>query len=234
MNIGCTPCQKTGSRPAGSKTIVDKWRFRPPRSTARVTAFKSGTGVNIVVAQMARNNCHRDRECASGLGQVGDEWPGALLAGARGEHEDADVGVLVDQLDDFFRRIAFADHPVGCDASDLFCPGGELVEGGICRLLLLGHHDVGYTEPLLISIARLDHAQHHNLRFGAARPFRRPVDRAVAFFGVDDYPQIFALVAGLVAATLDAHGVDGGTPAGAPTRREFRAATTGARNRRYP
>jgi hypothetical protein len=100
--------------------------------------------------------------------------------------------------------------------------------------LLLGHHDVGDTKPLLIAVAWLDHAQHHHLRFGAAGALRRPVNRAVAFFGIVDDHQIFSLVAGLVAATLDAHGVDGGTPAAAPTRREFRAATNGARNRRYP
>src|SRR5262245_64534917 len=59
--------------------------------------------------------------------------------------------------------------------------------------------NVGHTEPLLISIARLDHAQHHNLRFGAPRAFRRPVQRAVAYFGVIDEQQICSLVAGLVA-----------------------------------
>src|SRR6478609_2609028 len=198
------------------------------------SAVKSGTGVDIFVAQMARNDRHRDREVAGGLGQIGDEGPRAVLAGAGSQHEDADIGVLVNQLDDFLCRIAFTDHPIACDPCDLFRPRGELVEGGICRLLLLGHHDVGHTEPLLIAIAWLDHAQHHDLRFGAASAFRRPVDRAVAFFGVVDDHQILSLVAGLVAATLDAHGADGGTPAGAPTRREYRAATSGARNRRYP
>ena len=45
---------------------------------------------------------------ASGIGKVpailadiADQRPGVLVAGAGGEHQDADVGVLVDQLDDF-------------------------------------------------------------------------------------------------------------------------------------
>ena len=72
------------------------------------------------------------------------------------------------------RRIAFADHPVGRDRRDLLRPRGELVECGICRLLLFGHHDVGNAEPLLIAIARLDHPQHHDLRFGAAGALSPP------------------------------------------------------------
>ena len=45
------------------------------------------------------------------LGQVGNQRAGALFAGAGCEHEDADIGVLVDQLDDFFGGVAFADNP---------------------------------------------------------------------------------------------------------------------------
>ena len=115
--------------------------------------------------------------------------------------------------------IAFSDHAVGRDPRDFLRPCGEFVECGICRLPLFGHHDVGNAEPLLIAIARFDHPQHHDLRFGAAGALCRPVDRAVALLGIVDDHQILSLVAGLVAATLAAHGVDGGMPAAAPTRR---------------
>src|SRR6476620_11512802 len=97
-----------------------------PVNCRNMSAVKSGTCVNIFVAAMAWNDRHRDWEGAGGLGQVGDERPGPVLAGAGCQHEDADIGVLVNQLDDFLCRIAFTDHPIGCDPCDPFRPRGEL------------------------------------------------------------------------------------------------------------
>ena len=71
----------------------------------------------------------------------------------------------------------------------------------------LGFHDVGDAQPLLIMLAGVDHAQHDQLRLGAAGALGRPIDRAVALLGLVDDDQIFALVAGLVAAApLADHG----------------------------
>ena len=56
---------------------------------------------------------------ATGIGNV----PAVLArleSGAGRQHENADIGVLIDQLDDLFGGIAFADHPVGRDACDFF------------------------------------------------------------------------------------------------------------------
>src|SRR5674476_1378613 len=61
------------------------------------------------------------------------------------------------------------------------------------------------AEPLLAALGGLDHAQHDDLRLGAAGALGGPIDRALALLGVVDDHQVFALVAGLIAAALDAH-----------------------------
>ena len=85
-----------------------------------------GTRVDVLVAQMARHERYRDRESAGGLGKVGDQWAWPFLPGAGREHKDADVGVFVDQLDDLFGRIAFANDAVWRDARNFFCPSANL------------------------------------------------------------------------------------------------------------
>ncbi len=101
--------------------------------------------------------------------------------------------------------VALADHAVRRDAGDVLGARRELVERRIGRFRRLGLHDVGDAQPLLVAVAGVDHAQHDQLRLGAAGALGRPIDRAVAFLGVVDDDQIFALVAGLVAAALAAH-----------------------------
>jgi hypothetical protein len=59
--------------------------------------------------------------------------------------------------------------------------------------------------PLLVTVGGLDHAQHDELRLGAAGTLGRPIDGAVAFLGVIDDNQVFALVTFLVALALAAH-----------------------------
>ena len=115
MNIGSRSLRLTGSRPVGIMRIrahrpVDGWDTRRGASggrgqRGRVPGWRrlSGPRVDIFVAQMARHDRHRDRERAGGLRQIGHQRAGAFLAGAGGQHQDADVGVLLDQLDDFFR-----------------------------------------------------------------------------------------------------------------------------------
>ena len=77
---------------------------------------------------------------ATGIGKVPallarlvTSGPGPSLRGAGGQHQDADIGVLVDQLDDLLGRVALADHPVGRDAGDFLGARGELVERRIGR-----------------------------------------------------------------------------------------------------
>src|SRR5581483_348166 len=199
---------RTGSRPAGGQTIRHKWRLPRLRSTGREMAVNSGTGVDVFVAQVPRHERDRDGKRAGGLGQVRDQRSRPFLAGAGGQDQDADVGVLVDQFQDFFGGVAFADHAVRSDARDLLCARRIFVEGRVRRLLRFRLHQVGDAEPLLIAVARLDHAKHHDLRLGAAGALCRPVDGAVALLGVVDDDQVLALVPGFVAAPLAAHGRD--------------------------
>src|ERR1051325_11107634 len=154
---------------------------------------------------MAGNDGDRDREGAGTLADMGHQRPGALIAGARGEHQDADVRVLVDQLENLFGGDALADHALGHERGTLLHPLGVFVERLVGGFRRFRHHDVGDAEPLLITLARLDDTQRDDLRLGASGAFGGPIDRAVAFLGVVDHDQIFALVAFFVAAALGAH-----------------------------
>ena len=67
------------------------------------------------------------------LARLETSGPGPSLPVPAAKHQDADVGVLVDQLDDLLGRVAFADHAVGRDAGDVLGARGELVERRVGR-----------------------------------------------------------------------------------------------------
>ena len=116
-----------------------------------------------------------------------------------------DVGILIDQSDDFVRGVAFADDAVGHGMGDLLDQRRESIEHQIGLFMRLGLHDVGDAKPLLITLGGLQHAQHHDLRLGARGARRRPEHGAVALLGVVDDNQVFALVTSFVAAALVRH-----------------------------
>ena len=84
---------------------------------------------------MPRHDRHRNRERAGRFRKVRHKRARPFLSGAGGQDKDSDIGILVDQLDDLFGRIAFADHPVRCDAGDFFCARREFVERRISRFV---------------------------------------------------------------------------------------------------
>src|SRR4029078_7930680 len=92
---------------------------------------KSGTGVDIIVAQMARHQRDRDWKSSGGLGEVRYQGARAFLAGAGGQNQNTDVGVFVDQLDDLFRRVAFANDAVARDLGDFLSARGTFLERGV-------------------------------------------------------------------------------------------------------
>ncbi len=67
---------------------------------------------------MARHDGDRDRVVAGVGGNARDQRPGAFLAGARGQHQDRDILVFLDQLEDFLGGVAFADRAFRRDAGD--------------------------------------------------------------------------------------------------------------------
>ena len=70
--------------------IIMVWKGAAPFASAI-----TGERVNLLVAQTARNDGDRNRKGADRLaGDVGDERPRPLLAGAGGEHKERDVLVL--------------------------------------------------------------------------------------------------------------------------------------------
>ena len=69
--------------------------------------------------------------------------PGPSGAGIGGQHQQRDIGVLVDDVEDLLGRIALADHPFRGDRGDAIGAAGGAIERGIGILMRLGAHDVG-------------------------------------------------------------------------------------------
>src|SRR4029078_4416982 len=162
MNIEIAPCLN-GFKARGWSNHNPKMALTALQVNGPRNGRKSGTGVDIFVAQMGRHQRDWDWKRSGGLGEVRYQGARAFLAGAGGQNQNTDVGVFVDQLDDLFRRVAFANDAVGRDLGDLLCARGKFIERGAFWLLRLTPHEIGKAEPLLIAIARLDHAQHHDL-----------------------------------------------------------------------
>ena len=84
--------------------------------------------------------------------------PGPSDSRARGQNEDEYVLVLIDQLENFLRLVAFAHHAFGGDAGNAVGARGVFAELRIGFFVRLRAHDVGDAEPLLalscISITR--------------------------------------------------------------------------------
>ena len=88
------------------------------------------------------------------LARLATSGPGAFLAGGGGQDQDGDVLVLLDQLEQFLRLLAFADHPLRHDAGDARGARGVAVEHGVGLLMRFRAHDVGDAEPLLVAVLR--------------------------------------------------------------------------------
>jgi hypothetical protein len=71
----------------------------------------------------------RDRDKSPAfLPRLATSGPGPFLAGSGRQHQDGDVLVLLDQLEDFLGGIALADHPLRRDAGDAIGARRERVE----------------------------------------------------------------------------------------------------------
>src|SRR5215207_945836 len=140
-----------------------------------------GHGVEIFVAQFARNDSNWNGVGARRLGEAGYQRPRAVLAGTGGQDEQRDVVVLLDQLEDLLGDVALADDLLRCDSGNVARTRGGLRQHGARFILRFLAHDVGNAEPLLIAIERADHAAHqHETAYACAAPARE-INGTIAF-----------------------------------------------------
>src|SRR5215212_4266166 len=177
----------------------NRWSFEP------ATSMRLRQRVEILVAQMPRHHRDRNRIIARRLSEARHQRSRSFLAGSSRQHQDRDVLVFVDQLEDLLGGIAVADHALGRNTGHAVGARCEFVELLVRSLIGFRLHDVGDAEPLLMTIMRLDHQQHDDARACARSAAARVIDRAVAFRRLVDHDQELGLVPGLVAAALQAH-----------------------------
>ena len=127
---------------------------------------------------MAGHDGDRNLKIPGGAADGGDKrtWP--LGVGAGPEHEDKNILLLVDQLQDLFRRVAFAHHALRRNAGDRAGAGRVFRKLRVGFLARLRAHEVGNPEPLLTLIVRFQHPQHDHVAVDA--PNAERVDGGVA------------------------------------------------------
>src|SRR5215471_14912215 len=178
------------------------------RFAARLTAHEarlSRHGVELLIAEVAGHDRDRDGKVACGLADTGHERPRSLLAGPGGEYQDGDVFVVLDEIEDFLRFLAFADHALRHHAGDARRARRMAIEHGIRLHVRLRAHDVGDAEPLLIAVVGLDHTQHEHGCADAQRTPAGEIERAIAFRRIVDHDHEFRRMTSFVAAPLLAH-----------------------------
>src|SRR5207253_2107222 len=121
-------------------------------------------------------------------------------------YQNGDILILVDEVENFLRLVAFTDDALGGEAGDAIGARAETVERRVRLFMRFRAHDVSDAEPLLVTVLQLDHAKHYHAAADAHGPAGGVIDRPVAFLGLVDDDQEFGLVAGLIAAPLTAHG----------------------------
>src|SRR6186997_168636 len=127
--------------------MLNRWAFAAARS---MTATRLRQSVEVLVAQVSRHDRDRDRIITGGLSQAGDQRAGAVLAGSCSQHEDRNVFILINHLENFLRRLAIPDHALWRDACDAVGAACELIELLVRGFVCLRLHDVGNAEPLLM------------------------------------------------------------------------------------
>src|SRR5882724_3992382 len=163
--------------------------------------------VEFFVAEMSRDDSDRDGEFPRVLGDTGNQRPWSLFARRGGEYQNRHVFVVLDQIEDLLRLLAFADHALRHHSGDTGGPGGMAVKYGIGLLVRFRTHDVGDAEPLLVAVVRLDHAQHEHGCADAQRAPAGEIKRSVAFRRIIDDNHELGRVPSLVAAALFDHGL---------------------------
>src|SRR5262245_33485284 len=179
---------------------------------SRLAAHPHGTrgatsrqGVELLIAEVPGHDRDRDGKVARGLADTGNARPRSLLACRSGEYQDGDVFVILDEIEDFLRFLAFADHALRHHAGDARRARRMAIEHGIRLLVRLRTHDVGDAEPLLIAVVGFDHAQHE---YGCADAQRAPageIERPIAFRRIVDDHHEFRRMTSFVAAPFLAH-----------------------------
>src|SRR5215831_9105769 len=197
----CRSARPKGDGPRGAQP----WLSLCAQLTAGQARRGSRHGIEFLIAKVAGHDRDRDGKVARGLADTGDERPRSLFAGRGREYQDGDVFVVLDEIEDFLRLLAFADHALRHHASDARGARRMTIEHGIRFLVRLRPHDVGDAEPLLIAVVGFDHTQHEHCCADAQRAPAGEIERAIAFRRIVDDDHEFRRVTSFVAAPLLAH-----------------------------
>src|SRR5262249_35724655 len=146
-----------GPRRTGAAIVYsNRWR-----RTAEVQAFfparwqaphGSRHRVEVLVAEVAGHDGDRNWKIARVLADAGHEWARPFLACSGGQHQDGDVLVVLDEIEDFLRFLPLPDHALRHDPGDAGRTRRKAVEHRIRLLIGFRPHDVGHAEPLLIAV----------------------------------------------------------------------------------
>src|SRR6266508_653269 len=203
--------------PAEVQPVLSRQEGRAMRGKPSSISFASGATngpkrsapsrhrVEFFIAEMPGDDGDRNGKVARILGDTGNQRPRPLFARRGGKYQNRHVFVVLDEIEDLLRLLAFADHALRHHAGDTGGPGRMAVKYGIGLLVRFRTHDVGDAEPLLIAVVRLNHAQHEH---GCPDPQRAPagkIERSVAFRRIVDDDHEFRRVTSLVAAALLDH-----------------------------
>ena len=165
----------------------------PAKASAPGSAAASRAAdlVDALHAEPAWHDGHGDRQPARHAGdELGDEGAGVLAFGSA-EHEDADVGVLVHDLEHLLRGLALADVEFRGDPGERAQLLGEVGEAALGGLARLGTHDVGDAHPVL-ELLGTDDIEHGDAAARLLCPPCGKAHRLRAFGGLVDHDEEFA------------------------------------------
>src|SRR5947209_4449431 len=166
--------------------------------------------VQILIAQVPRHDCDRDRKLAGGPAYARNERTRSFRSQSGGEHEQRNILIIFDQLQQFLGLVALADNALRHHSRNGGGTGSMPIQHGIGFLVGLRAHDVSDAQPLLGMIMRFDDPQHQH---GCADPQRAAgceVQGTVAFGRIVDDHQKLWRMSGFVAAALLPHVLSGG------------------------
>src|SRR4029450_7058562 len=80
--------------------------------------------IELLVGEVAGHDGDRNGKLAGVLADAGDERSRPLLAGRGRQHQDGDVLVVLDEIEDLLRLLALANHALRHDAGAAGRPPG--------------------------------------------------------------------------------------------------------------
>src|SRR6056297_1795738 len=141
--------------------------------------------------QLAGHDRDRNGKRAKSPRQVGDDRARPALAGARAEHEDTDLAVLVYLREDFRHCLALADDELGVHVVAVAHPLREDLEMGVDTFTRLLAHEFADSDPVLEFLGR-DDGEYLDTPAGLGRAHGSKAHGVQAFAAVIEHDEKLA------------------------------------------